>query len=78
MSSEAEKILNAFINEAHSNIIDFTNVTPESLNISEDVFYKALRELETSGYVTNMLWWDNGECLYDDIEINTPNFKLHK
>ena len=78
MSREAELILNAFVKEAHNDIIDFTNVMPESLNMSETVFYKALSELEALGYITNLEWCNNGECLYDAIEIDTPKFKLHK
>nr|DAF37759.1 MAG TPA: helix-turn-helix domain protein [Caudoviricetes sp.] len=76
MSNEAELILKAFINETKNDIADFTNVTPDSLNIRNDIFYKALKELESLGYVTNIAWCDNGEALYDDIGIDTPNFKL--
>ncbi len=77
MSNEAELILKAFINETKKDIIDFTNVTPDSLNIRDDIFYRALKELEGLGYVTNIAWCDdNGEALYDNIEINRKDFKL--
>ena len=49
MSKEAELILKAFINEAHGEIVDFMEVTPKLLNMSENVFYAALKELEDTG-----------------------------
>ena len=78
MSNEAELILNAFVDEAHKDIADFMNVTPVRLDISEESFYKALKELEIMGCVKDIQWCPDGECLYDDIEIDTANFKLHK
>lgn len=77
MSNDANSILNAFINEARSNgIADFTKITPETMKISETNFYKALRELEKLGYISNIIWTGDMECLCDDISINTPSFKL--
>lgn len=55
MSKEAELILKAFINEAHGEIVDFMEVTPKLLNMSENVFYAALKELEDTGCVKNIL-----------------------
>lgn len=76
MSKEAELILKAFINEAHGEIVDFMEVIPKLLNMSENVFYAALKELEDTGCVKNILWGNDGECLYDDIKIETDNFKM--
>ena len=58
--------------------VDFMNVTPSSLDITEDTFYEALKELEKLGCITNIQWCSNGECMYDDIKIDTTNFKFHK
>ena len=76
MSKEAELILKAFINEAHGEIVDFMEVTPKLLNMSENVFYAALKELEDTGGVKNSVWGNDGEGCYDDIKIETDNFKM--
>ena len=63
MSKEAELILKAFINEAHGEIVDFMEVTPKLLNMSENVFYAALKELEDTGCVKIFCGEMMGECL---------------
>lgn len=82
ISKESKIILNAFMQLClEGGGIDFTEITPTKLNMPRNVFYKALRELESLGYVTGMIWTENGECLYDNLEINVHygnyDFKLH-
>lgn len=76
MSKVAEILLNALIAETQNDPVDFMNVTSETLNISDEDFITALRELEFLGYVKNVLWGEENTCLYDDIIIITENFKL--
>lgn len=61
ISQDAKIILNKFIAEAHNEIGDFTEVTPQSLKMPESTFYTALKELEKAGYIKTF----NGELMED-------------
>lgn len=79
MTENAELVLKALIEEGKGDdITDFTEVTPESLKMKEDDFYEALKELEIKRKVKGIQWAEDGKCMYDDIEIETEEFKIYK
>lgn len=79
MTENAELVLKALIEEDKGDgITDFTEVTPESLKMKDDDFYKALKELEKRGKVKGIRQGEDGKCMYDDIEIETEEFKHYK
>lgn len=60
-----------------SGVIDFMEITPDSLGIKETEFYRALKSLEGKGVIKGIIWDKLGGCLYDNIEIYTEDYKLY-
>lgn len=69
MSYEAEKILQAFCKEGKKEVADYTEVTPQVLEMEEDIFNKALKELEVNGNIKGIIWGEDEQPLYDYINI---------
>lgn len=69
MSYEAEKILQVFCKEGKKEVADYTEVTPQVLEMEEDIFNKALKELEVNGNIKGIIWGEDEQPLYDHINI---------
>lgn len=81
MSKDAEVVFEALKNESKNTsegYVDFTNVTSESLDMSEEKFKEALKALEKAGLVKGIEWDKCGSYLLDNIEIETPDYRFHK
>lgn len=75
MSDEAKRIFQAFYEKSKKEVVDYMEVTPQVLGMEEDIFNKALKELEVNGNIKGVLWGEDNQPLYDDINIMVYNKK---